>query len=177
MKMELFDTYHENGTPTGQSIAKNIAHSQGLWHKAVHIWIMNDKNQLLLQKRAANLQFFPNLWDISAAGHLTAGQTSIQGARRETFEELGINIQETQLELLFTAKDSFTYITPPTKPCKKILKKICVMQGGRAQFYWRKTRPTTKHNANFRREDFASFSRWSNINNSNHFLKLQPLLC
>jgi isopentenyldiphosphate isomerase len=55
---------------------------------------------LFLQKRSAHKDEFPGLWDSSAAGHLDAGESYIDCARRELAEELGI-ISPVELEPLF----------------------------------------------------------------------------
>jgi isopentenyldiphosphate isomerase len=68
---------------------------------------------VLLQKRARIKESFPGLWDISAAGHITAGDSSASAARRELAEELGIEAGEGELEFLFTVKNSFK---DPSKP-------------------------------------------------------------
>jgi len=42
----------------------------GDWHRAVHVWIYaQSTHRLLIQKRAECKESWPNLWDISAAGH------------------------------------------------------------------------------------------------------------
>jgi isopentenyl-diphosphate delta-isomerase type 1 len=102
--MEYFDVLDESGNSTGITKPRTEVHKDGDWHRAVHIWILNDKNELLLQKRSPNKDSCPNMWDISSAGHVSAGQTSIEAAVREIEEELGIKINETQLEYLFTYK-------------------------------------------------------------------------
>ena len=62
MEHELIDYYDENGRLLGV-IDKAIAHREGLWHKSVHLWIFNSKNQVLLQKRCAQKKFFPCFYD------------------------------------------------------------------------------------------------------------------
>lgn len=74
---ELIDLLDENGNMIG-TIDKAIAHRDGLWHKSVHIWMVNDKNEILLQHRCAEKNFFPNFWDCSFAGHVGAGEESIE---------------------------------------------------------------------------------------------------
>ena len=68
---------------------KTQAHQEGRWHKSVHVWITDGKN-ILLQLRAPQKKSFPNKWDISVAGHVDAGETPLQAAKREFHEELGI---------------------------------------------------------------------------------------
>lgn len=107
--MEYFDILDENGNLTGTKKERSKVHQDGDWHRAVHIWIINDKNELLLQRRSPNKDSHPNMWDISSAGHLSAGDESLTGAMREISEELGINVQAEQLEYLFTLKSASRY--------------------------------------------------------------------
>ena len=52
--MEYIDVYDENGKKTNIVRSKNLVYKTGSWHRSVHIWIMNSKGQLLIQKRAQN---------------------------------------------------------------------------------------------------------------------------
>lgn len=65
---------------------------------------MNRSGELLVQRRSPNKDSHPNMWDISSAGHLTAGSNSIEGALREVSEELGLEVEEKELEYLFSTK-------------------------------------------------------------------------
>ena len=103
---EFFDILDEQGHKTGKTKARSEVHRDGDWHKAVHIWIVNDKDEILLQKRSPNKDSYPNMWDISSAGHLTAGDDSLSGAMREIKEELGVDIQPSQLKLIGIRKKS-----------------------------------------------------------------------
>ena len=93
----MLDILNNDGTPTGHTASKKEAHEKGLWHKASHIWFVNDKNEILLQKRSDTMISHPGEYDISAAGHLSAGDTSISGALREIKEELGLDLEEMDL--------------------------------------------------------------------------------
>ena len=108
--MERVDLLTDNGTPTGRSELRTAAHSKGLWHRTVHIWIRNSLGDLLLQQRSLKKETFSGLLDISAAGHITAGDSSIIAAVREVREELGISINSNDLKLLFTIRHE--YISP-----------------------------------------------------------------
>ena len=67
---------------------------------------MNDKKQLLLQKRSATKKSHPNCWDISGAGHIRSGETVIEGAIRELNEELGIKVNEGDLKFIAIVKST-----------------------------------------------------------------------
>ena len=101
--MEYFDVLDENGNKTGETKLREEVHKNGIWHKAVHIWIINDKGEILLQKRSPNKDSWANMWDISSAGHLTAGDDIVEGAIRELEEELGIKASNKELVYLFTS--------------------------------------------------------------------------
>ena len=79
---------------------RNKVHELGLRHRAVHILVFNDKQQLFLQKRSLNKDINAGLWDTSAAGHVDAGETYAACAHRETIEELGVCVDST-LAFLF----------------------------------------------------------------------------
>lgn len=99
---EVFDIYTRNGEYIGTEL-KSICYSKNPrgYHKPVWIWIINSNNEILVQKRAANKKNHPNKWDMPSAGHVVAGETSIQGAIRETFEELGIQTKESDYKFVF----------------------------------------------------------------------------
>lgn len=102
--MEYIDIFDENNNPTGEIKEKNKAHEEGNFHRTAHIWIMNDKNELLLQKRSATKKSHPNCWDISGAGHIRTGETVIEGAIRELREELGIKANADDLRFIAIVK-------------------------------------------------------------------------
>ena len=81
--MEYIDIFDENNNPTGEIKEKVQAHENGNFHRTAHIWIMNNKKELLLQKRSATKKSHPNCWDISGAGHIKAGETVLERAKRE----------------------------------------------------------------------------------------------
>lgn len=91
IKDELIDVFNENFHYIGTS-EKSVVHKDGLWHQTFHCWIVRksgDHRYILFQKRAKQKEDSPNLLDISAAGHLLAGETKEHGVREVT-EELGI---------------------------------------------------------------------------------------
>jgi isopentenyl-diphosphate delta-isomerase len=113
MDNEMVDVLDEKGNLTGEVKLKREAHAKGLWHRAVHIWIYNSKGEVFLQKRAKSKIFLPGLWDVSAAGHVSAGQTYDETAVREIQEELGVKVKASQLKKVDLHKVAIDY--PPAK--------------------------------------------------------------
>ncbi|GFP79378.1 nudix hydrolase 3 [Phtheirospermum japonicum] len=102
MEEEHFDILTKTGEKTGISKPRSDVHRDGDYHRAVHIWIFAESTQqLLLQKRAECKDSWAGLWDISSAGHISAGDSSLVTARRELHEELGIKLPNDAFELLF----------------------------------------------------------------------------
>ena len=64
---------------------------------------MNEKGELLLQKRSATKKSNPNKWGITA-GHIDAGEEPLEVAKRETLEEIGLQLKDNNLEFLFLEK-------------------------------------------------------------------------
>jgi 16S rRNA (adenine1518-N6/adenine1519-N6)-dimethyltransferase len=64
-------------------------HREHLLHRAVHIFLVNCRGELLLQKRSHRKDRFPRCWDSSAAGHVDADESYQECATRELQEEIG----------------------------------------------------------------------------------------
>ena len=102
---ELLDIWDASGKPTGQVLEKSIAHQKGLFHPTVHVWFYTSTPSLLLQKRGANKETFPNLWDVSVAGHVSSGESILDGALREINEEIGLQLKSDDLLLIDVRKN------------------------------------------------------------------------
>lgn len=92
MADELVDVYNENLELLGTAM-KSETHRKGLWHRAIHCWIVRDQSPgyVLFQKRGRDKTVYPNTLDISAAGHYRSGETASDGVR-EIIEELGLDV-------------------------------------------------------------------------------------
>lgn len=99
--MEKLDVLNENGEYTNKTASREVCHKEGLWHKAVVVFIISlDNKHVLLQKRSANKKLWPNLWDITAGGHVLAGELGYQAGIREAREEIGTDLNKNDLEFI-----------------------------------------------------------------------------
>ena len=89
---EMIDVLDENGVKTGAIATRHEVHKKGLWHRAIVVAVINENNEILIQKRSANKEKNPNKWDISAAGHISSGQDALMAATREINEEVSVNL-------------------------------------------------------------------------------------
>jgi len=93
---ERVDVLDESGKPTGEVAWKSEAHRRGLWHRCFHCWVFGTEASgepyLLVQRRAAEKDTWPGYLDVTAAGHLGAGEKPLRGGLRELEEELGLRV-------------------------------------------------------------------------------------
>jgi isopentenyldiphosphate isomerase len=95
---EMFDIYDGKMNWLGEA-PRSEMHAKGLWHRTFQCWIVSlegPEPALLLQLRHPGKDLFPNLLDISSAGHLAAGETIEEGVR-ELEEELGLRVDFSDL--------------------------------------------------------------------------------
>lgn len=106
---ELVNVYNEEtGEKTSDIITKTEAHQKGIFHSSIHIIILNkEKTKILLQKRCQDKKFFPNMWDISVGGHISANEEPLTSAKRELQEELGLNPQDYEFKFIKKIKEEF----------------------------------------------------------------------
>ena len=90
MNEELIDVLDENGIFTGEVLSRREIHQRGLWHRAIIVAIVNEQNKVLVQKRSSKKEKNAGMWDISVAGHISAGQDSLSAAAREINEEVSV---------------------------------------------------------------------------------------
>lgn len=75
----------------------------GEFKLSVHTWILNSKGELLIQKKNENLKRNPGKWAFTG-GAVKANETSLEGAIREVKEELGVNVDNDEIEYLLSFK-------------------------------------------------------------------------
>lgn len=109
MPDELIDIFDEHNHPLGGPKMKSVAHRDGLWHRAVHILVCNEKGEFLLQLRSKYKKLYPNLWDVSVAGHIGAGEEPVISAIRELEEEVGLKADPSDLEFCGTRHSGAIY--------------------------------------------------------------------
>lgn len=87
---ELIICVNEKDVEVG-TIEKMDAHIKGILHRALSIFIFNDKKELLLQKRYSGKYHSPNLWTNTCCTHPNKNESSIDAANRRLKEEMGFS--------------------------------------------------------------------------------------
>ncbi len=89
---EMVDVVDENDNVIGQEM-KSECHKEGILHRNAAIFVINEQGKCLLQKRSPDKDLGPNLFCTSACGHLGAGETYEEAAKKEMKEEIGIECE------------------------------------------------------------------------------------
>jgi isopentenyldiphosphate isomerase len=99
---EMVDAVDHNGKKIGV-VSRRVANRIGIWHYCAQVFVIvghGSSSAILFQRRSRNKKVSPGVLDISASGHVPAGETTRTTAAQELHEELGIAIPE----------DDFVYV-------------------------------------------------------------------
>lgn len=96
MKEEKVILVDQNDEPIGL-MEKIAAHEQALLHRAFSVFVLNDKNEIMLQQRAAHKYHSPLLWTNTCCSHQRPGETNIQAGKRRLQEEMGFEVDLKEL--------------------------------------------------------------------------------
>jgi isopentenyl-diphosphate delta-isomerase len=88
---------NEKDEPIGL-MNKLEAHEKAVLHRAFSVFILNDKNEIMLQQRARQKYHSPLLWTNTCCSHQRNGESNIEAGSRRLFEEMGF---KTELKELF----------------------------------------------------------------------------
>lgn len=73
------------------------AHKKGILHRAFSVFVLNNNNEIMLQKRAYNKYHSGGLWTNTCCSHQREGENSIEAGKRRLLEEMGF---ETELKII-----------------------------------------------------------------------------
>ncbi len=103
--VEMFDNKRKALNKT----TERYNYIKGEYSQGSHVWIMNSKGELLIQKRTPTKRLYPNLWSITSGG-TDEGETTLDTAYREVKEELGIELKPEELELMMSYKRNHDFV-------------------------------------------------------------------
>jgi len=72
---------------------KMEAHKKGALHRAFSVFIFNNKNELMIQKRNINKYHSPGLWTNTCCSHQKDGESNINAGKRRLLEEMGFCVE------------------------------------------------------------------------------------
>jgi len=99
---DRIDVLSKTGLRTGEILSRAEIHRLGKRHRAVHLYLFNAHNELLLQQRSQSVDHYSGYFGISVTGHIDAGEYSAATVRREVEEELGLDAAQLKIDFLFS---------------------------------------------------------------------------
>ncbi len=99
--MEIWDLYTSNRVKIGKTHIRGSKMAKGEYHLVVNVWIRNSKGEYLISQRAETRPVNPLKFEC-VCGSVLKGESSIEGAVRETKEEVGITLEAEMGKLVFT---------------------------------------------------------------------------
>ena len=90
--MEYCDLYNINKEKLNKTKKRTDSIIEGEYVLAVNVWIMNEKNEIILTRRHPDEKNWPLKWECTG-GLVISGEDSYTGALREVEEEIGIKLK------------------------------------------------------------------------------------
>jgi len=80
------------------------AHEKALLHRAFSVFVLNNKNELMLQRRALHKYHSPGLWTNTCCSHQRDNETTLNAATRRLQEEMGfVTLLEEKFSFIYKA--------------------------------------------------------------------------
>ena len=98
--MEIWDLYNENREIIGEHISDEKL-PDNAFHLVVHVWIKNEDGKYLISQRNFTRPTNPLMWEC-VGGSILKSENSLQGAKREVMEEVGVNLSNIEGKLVFS---------------------------------------------------------------------------
>ena len=73
-----------------EQLPRGEIHEKKLLHRAVHVFLQNKQGEIYLQLRSHLKDTHPEKWDSSASGHVDPGESYLECAEREMWEEVWV---------------------------------------------------------------------------------------
>ena len=89
---EIWDCYDIDRNKTGRVMRRGDPIRDGDYHLVVHACVIDPMGRMLIQKRTEDKAGWPGMWDVTMGGSAIAGETSRDAAKRELWEEIGLDV-------------------------------------------------------------------------------------
>jgi isopentenyldiphosphate isomerase len=96
---ERFDVVNESDEVIGTALRSEVHGNPSLIHRVAHVLVFSSSGAIYLQLRAESKDIQPGKWDTSVGGHVDAGESYEDAAKREMSEEL--NMHDARMEFLY----------------------------------------------------------------------------
>lgn len=92
--MEHVVLVDENNNEIGTAPKDTVHTKDTPLHRGFSVFVFNDKDQLLVTKRASTKKAFPGVWTNTVCGHPAKGESVVNAAKRRLEHELGLMVPD-----------------------------------------------------------------------------------
>ena len=89
---ELLDLVDDDDNVIGTQWRHDVHANDKHHFRVINVFVVNDDRKIWVPRRTATKRLFPNGLDMSVGGHVGAGEGHLETFRRETMEEIGVDI-------------------------------------------------------------------------------------
>jgi len=89
---EVVDVVDDAGRPVG-TVTRREMRARRLPHRSVYVLVFDARGRLFVHLRTATKDVYPSHWDVAIGGVVDAGESFDAAARRESREELGVEVE------------------------------------------------------------------------------------
>ncbi|MFA5024787.1 MAG: NUDIX domain-containing protein [Patescibacteria group bacterium] len=93
---ELLNIVDDHDQVIGEKSREEI-HRDGLLHREIHVYFVTPDQKIIFQHRAKDKDTYPDLLDATVGGHVEIGHSYAATAVKETEEETGVRVNESDL--------------------------------------------------------------------------------
>ena len=93
---EILDIVNEQDEVVGQA-ERDVVHRAGLLCRLIYVCFYTPNGEIILQRRSLTKKNDPGKLTTAVSGHVAAGQSYLEAAVRETFEETGVKVEASDL--------------------------------------------------------------------------------
>lgn len=97
---EYLDLVNEKDEVIGRKLRSEVYAEGRSNFRVINAFIVNQKGELWIPRRTGGKRFFPLCLDVSVGGHVESGETYDQALRRETSEEINVDLTKVDYRLL-----------------------------------------------------------------------------
>ena len=102
---EYQDIYDIHRNLTGRTVQRGKPRKADEFILVIHLLLFDKQGRFLVQKRVKNKASWPDMWDISLGGIAQTGDDSRAAVTREAEEELGLHLDFTDTEPIFSFRN------------------------------------------------------------------------
>lgn len=97
---EYLDLVDQHDNVIGKKLRSEVYAEHLSNFRVINAFVVNSKGELWIPRRAADKRIFPSCLDMSVGGHVESGESYEDTFKRETSEELNIDIDQVTYRLL-----------------------------------------------------------------------------